>query len=238
MHGQQKNIFVIGDLVVDHTVFIRDTTGEHQQIEHERIYDVVRRLDIAGGAANSARILAVLNRGHTFLWGIIGASNWGTFQSILDNSQGLDGAPTNIEFRAVEDESGAKMNTITRLMLVKDPPNYLEVNIVTRYDDYGHVHVTQDKREAVTYYLERAHNKHGLNAILINDLDMNCLTPALAKKIADFAQEKGIPLFVDPKRDAIRSISARSPRLSRRCTPGGARFHCTRTCTCSWPMGA
>src|SRR5260221_8837924 len=124
MNDVSRNIFVIGDLVVDHTVFVQQPSGPHQNIEGEPVHEVVRRIDRAGGAANTARILAILNTGQTFLWGLTGESNWGPFRSILEKSQAIDGADSNIKFRGVRDETNAQMNTITRLIMVGNPPNY------------------------------------------------------------------------------------------------------------------
>jgi sugar/nucleoside kinase (ribokinase family) len=205
MNDKAANIFVIGDLVIDHTIFVQHPSAPHKEMEDEDIYEVVRRIDTAGGAANSARILAVLNPGRTSLWGLVGRSNWGDFRSILANCHAIDGAHSNVRFRGVRDETQAQMNTITRLVMVEGtPPNYDHKRISkVRFDDYGHLHVSGDKRLSLLYYLERAHQKDKIDAIVINDFDMNCLTPALVKEIAKFANEQTppIPLFVDPKRD-------------------------------------
>jgi sugar/nucleoside kinase (ribokinase family) len=202
MSDVSKNIFVIGDLVIDHTVFVQSPSGPHQNIEEEPIYEVTRRIDTAGGAANTARILAVLNQGYTFLWGLTGVSNWGSFRTILEKSQAIDGANSNIKFRGIHDETHAQMNTITRLIMVGNPANYSSRQHKVRFDDYGHIHVSEDKRRTVLHYLERAHHKHTLHAIVINDLDMNSLTRDLVRHIAKFAnsQNPRIPLIVDPKR--------------------------------------
>lgn len=110
-----KNIIVIGDLVIDHTVFVKDSSPGRATARIP-VYDVVRRLDTDGGAATCARILAVLNPGHTFLWGLVGKSNWGDYRTILEHCQALDGAHANIKFRGAHDETNAQMNTITRLI--------------------------------------------------------------------------------------------------------------------------
>lgn len=88
-----KNIFIIGDLMIDHTVFVTDPTKPHQRAAGEAIYEVVRRQNNAGGASNSARILALLNLGTTYLWGILGKTRWGSFRDILEASNSFDGAP-------------------------------------------------------------------------------------------------------------------------------------------------
>ncbi|HVF55570.1 MAG TPA: hypothetical protein VM934_05440 [Pyrinomonadaceae bacterium] len=235
MNRTSVNLFVIGDLVIDHTIFIQNPSVPHKEIQGESIFEVVRRHDTAGGAANTARMLAVLNQGKTSLWGVMGASNWGDFRTILAKCHAMDGAHSNIELRGVRDETHAQMNTITRLIMVDGmPPNYDNKRThKVRFDDYGHIHVSESKRQTVLYYLERAHQKDGIDGIIINDLDMNCLTPELIKEIAKFAKSQAspIPLFIDPKRDRKKYAgiegTAIFPHLSEWCylvgeTDGGA----------------
>lgn len=216
------NIFVVGDLIIDHTVFVQEHSIPPQQNEPP-VYEVIRRIDTAGGATNTARILAILSSGHTFLWGITGESNWGSFRSILEKSQAIDGPGSNIEFRGVHDETHARMNTITRLFTVDNASNLNNPVYKIRFDDYGHVHISEDKKTTVLYYLTRAHEKHNLDAIIINDYDMNCLTGDMVKEIANFANHpnRQIPLFVDPKysRDKYTDIEGTAilPNLSEWC---------------------
>lgn len=220
-----KNIFVIGDLVIDHTIFLKSRSSEkHNPIGGEKIFKVLRRQDTAGGAANCARILAVINEGQTSLWGVLGQSCWGDFRSILQNCHTMDEADSNIEFRAVEDESNTTMNIITRLIkLDSDKTDYRNRYHELRYDDYGHLHVPDTKRETVLYYLKRSKEKFSqMDAIIINDLDMGTLTKELVQKIADFAYEHEIPLFIDPKRkkDKYEGINATAilPNLKEWCS--------------------
>jgi bifunctional ADP-heptose synthase (sugar kinase/adenylyltransferase) len=222
MPSRNKNIFVIGDLVIDHTVYV-SSEAEIRARQHTGvpIYQVVRRLDTAGGAANCARVLAVLNPGHTFLWGLIGKSHWGDFRSILEHCQLIDGAHSNIKFRGVSDETNAQMNTITRLIGTELVPSYDPPSPIVRFDDYGHVHISEEKRNTVLHYLERVHQKYNLDGIILNDLDMNCLKAEMIKKIADFASKGGIPLFVNPKheKDKYKDIKGKAivPNLSEWC---------------------
>jgi bifunctional ADP-heptose synthase (sugar kinase/adenylyltransferase)/energy-coupling factor transporter ATP-binding protein EcfA2 len=207
MSDKTTNVFVVGDLVIDHTIFVRDASGRHRQIQDEPVFEVIRRIDMAGGAANCARILAVLSQGKTFLWGLVGRSHWGSFLSILEKCHAIDEADSNVEFRGVQDETQAQMNTITRLIMVERRdalPNYSDPVHKARFDDYGRLHVAEDKRQAVLYYLKRAREKDGsVGGIIIHDLGMNCLTREMIKEIAKFANEQTppIPLFVDPKHD-------------------------------------
>jgi sugar/nucleoside kinase (ribokinase family) len=202
MSDISANIFVVGDLIIDHAIFVKELSGAHQQYENDPVYEVIRRMDTAGGTAHTARILAVLNSGRTFLWGIIGESNWGSFRSILEKSQAADGPGSNVGFRGIQDETHARMNTITRLIKVENPSTHSNPRHIARFDDYGHVHVSDDKRLSVLYHLERTYDKHSsLDAIVINDFDMNSLSRDLITKIAEFANSKSpqIPLFLDPK---------------------------------------
>jgi sugar/nucleoside kinase (ribokinase family) len=196
MTKRARNIFIIGDLVVDHTVFVKEADRPHHA---GVVHEVVRRLDTAGGAAHVARILAVLNAGNTFLWGLTGESNWGDFRAILEHCQSLDCADANIKFRGAQDETHAQMNTVTRIIRPENIPAYGPPAAAMRFDDFGHVHISDDKRASVLYYLRRTHEKHTLDAIVLSDLDMNCLKPDLVRKIAEFADEKKIPLFVNTK---------------------------------------
>lgn len=199
MPSTAKNIFVIGDLVIDHTIFVKDSPSERGSTRVP-VFEVLRRLDTAGGAANCARILAVLNPGHTFLWGLIGRSNWGDFRGILEHCQAIDGAHSNIKFRGAHDETHAQMNTITRLIKPENIPSYGPPIAIVRFDDYGHVHISEDRRRTVLHYLKRIPDKYrALDGIVLNDLDMNCLNEELIKRIAEFASEEDIPLFVNPK---------------------------------------
>ena len=196
-----SNIFVVGDLIIDHTIFVNESRYLGR-ISGGPVYRVFRRMDTAGGAANSARILAVLNQGRTALWGLTGESHWGSFRSILENCHRIDGAHSNVQFRGAHDETGAQMNTITRLYVDEDESGDREKLVYkTRFDDYGHVHVPEYKRRALRYYLERSHAKSPVDAIILNDFGMNGLTKELINEIANFAQTQDdslIPLFLNP----------------------------------------
>ena len=194
----RKNIIVIGDLVIDHAIFV-----EERRRTRENEDKVIRRQDTAGGAANTARILAVLNSGKTYLWGVIGTSHWGNFRSILEMSHLLDGALTNVELRGIRDETDAKMNTITRLIVKHGGKQHRK----HRYDDVDHVHVSDTKRKTVLHHLRRiVEDKGGLHAIIINDFDKKCLTKENIEDIYEFAAKHKVPLFVDPKRDGEKYL--------------------------------
>lgn len=197
--------FVIGDVVIDHTIFVRDIKKERQQRGNEGIYEVLRRTDMAGGAANCARILAALSTGQTYLWGVVGRSHWGSFRAILEHSQAVDGSQNNIEFRGVRDETNAQMNTVTRLIVTRESNGEEGFRFGDRFDETHHLHIPPGKRETALYYLKRAHEKLSgdqkgkLDIILIDDFDLGCLTDSIVRRIAEFAERQRIPLFVNPR---------------------------------------
>jgi len=218
-----KNIFVLGDLVIDHTVFVKSRPERpHQPISTEMVYEVVFRQDDPGGAANSARMLAAINEGLTFLWGIVGKSPWGDFRSILVNSTRSNFFKHDIELRGIVDNTGAQMNTITRIVAINEKNNQTEHKV--RFDDYGQSHITDIDRSSALYYIKRAHEKYGLDVILINDLDYGSLTKEIIEQIAEYATNNTrspISLIIDPKRTKAKYENIKAfaimPNLSEWC---------------------
>lgn len=196
----KKSIFVLGDLVIDHVVFVESPKGPHTPAAGETVNVVKRRQDIAGGAANSARALAVMNEGTTYLWGVFGRSHWGTFRQILESSHLLDGVDDGVQLRGVHDETDAQMNTITRILELQNDGSYRRS---MRLDDVNHVHVSENRKlDSILYSLNRIQDsKNQIDAILINDLDKGSLTKRIVTEIyTEFAAKYSIPIFVDPKR--------------------------------------
>jgi len=200
------NVFVFGDLVLDHVIEVTKKGKAYQSIGNEKVYDVRRRISTAGGAANCARALAALGVGRISLWGLAGHSPWGTFPEILKICHTIDGAHTNIIFHGIYDESRL-MNTITRIVMVDD---FGRSTHEARFDDITYVHATDFDITVALNHLENEYDDFGVDAIILNDLDMNALTPALIKGISNFASAKDIPLFIDPKRvwEKYKSIQA------------------------------
>lgn len=191
-----KNIFVLGDLAVDHTVFISNEPPRRRG-RGESVHEVTRRLTTAGGAATVARTIAALNSGRTFLWGILGHSPWGDFRSILNVSQQYDNSPHTVDFRGTSDESGSLMNTVTRVITEPDGGGARQLSF--RFDDHSNLHVTEDRRASALHFLKRAHEKYRLHGIVLRDLDMGALSPDLVLEVAAFAQREAVSLFVSPR---------------------------------------
>ena len=115
----------------------------HQAVDGEAVYEDFRRRDDAEGAANTARILSVMNQGKTFSWGIIRESHWGDFRSIQANSDRLNESIQPIELQGVKDETGVQVNTVTKIIKI-DPTNKTLIREhKVRFDNYGHFHATR-----------------------------------------------------------------------------------------------
>jgi hypothetical protein len=201
---KHANVFVIGDLVIDHTVFVQSAqTGVLEPVARETAFQAQRRLDTAGGAATAARTISVSSNGTTFLWGLLGTSRWGTFRAILENSQALDGAMHPIELRGTQDETDAPMSTVSRLVQVRHEPSTRE-----RYDrkarvvDSSKVHVPLSKLNDVSYQLQLAHEAHPLDAIVLDDLNAGALSPKLIVDISSFTARLDLPLVIRLRRHA------------------------------------
>jgi sugar/nucleoside kinase (ribokinase family) len=196
LSNQQVNIFVFGDLVLDHVILVGKKEREYQSIGSEKIYEVRRRISSAGGAANCARVLASLGAGRVSLWGLTGHSAWGMYPQIISIGHTFDGSHTSVVFHGIHDEA-KQMNTITRIITIDDSGRqYHEA----RFDDITYARATDSDVAIALNHLKNEYQDFGLDAIILNDLDMNALTPDLIKEVAEFAEEKEIPLFVDPKR--------------------------------------
>lgn len=188
------DLFVVGDLIIDHSVFRGPTNPQFE------LPEITSRQDTAGGAATTARMLAVLNNeGTTYLWGVLGSSLWGPFRRILEHSQALDTARETklgqIEFRGAKEETDAPMSTITRVI------EYQEESYRRRsgFCDLGRLHVSEAKRRLVLYHMRSIHpEKSDIRAVIVNDFGLNTLTNRTLGSINAFCNKEDIPLFLDP----------------------------------------
>lgn len=212
------NLFVLGDLVLDHAIFVRRKEKDHQPVGNEKVSEVERRVTMAGGAANCARALASVGRGQVFLWGITGRSPWGDFSDILDRAQTYDGAVWSgrVQLRALHDQS-TRMNTITRLIVIRDDSQDHD----HRFDDTGEVRLTEVTQQTAKDEVRAADVEAGIHAVVVNDLDMGSITAKVMDDLSIFCKERRIPLFVDPKRTAPKykhiSATAILPNLREWC---------------------
>ena len=190
------NIFVVGDVVIDHAIFVVGKAVRFHTVDDEKVYDVRRRVNTAGGAANAARILGSLNRGNTYLWGVTGRSLWGTFSDVLEASEVADVSAPKITLTGYHDDT-VRMNTITRVIRVDGPRHVHQA----RFDDVGSVGPSHLASQSLMHQLQKVHHEVRLAALIISDLDMSALDASLIGDIATFAVRNHILLFVDPKRN-------------------------------------
>jgi hypothetical protein len=212
----RANVFVVGDLVIDHTVFVirpDATKPQPASFSGEEEFQVIRRLDTAGGAATTARLLSALSEGTTYLWGVVGTSPWGTFRESLHNSQSIDGAKRHIELRGVRDETDAPIATVSRLVEVVENQDGNESYVRRgRFIEFGLVHIPAFKRHSVLYHLKRAHaTKTQFDAIVLNDFSLGTLRSRTIKRINRFAGRAKIPIFL-----RIRTNGSRYRRVALR----------------------
>jgi bifunctional ADP-heptose synthase (sugar kinase/adenylyltransferase) len=192
------NIFVLGDLVVDHFIPIVEKPPPFEAALNETVANGLPRRTIAGGAANSARQIAALCRGgRTCLWGPSGASPWGTFLQLLQRSQNIDGVDNPIAYLGSHNEAHPT-NTVTRIVRVSEGRKFTRAY---RIDNLPKIPVADSAIRDVLRYLREEHAQSRIQAILLNDLDMKALSADLVSKVGRFAQRERIPVLVDPKRN-------------------------------------
>jgi len=197
-----SNLIIIGDLLIDHTVFVKGSEIYPLPVPGEMAYQVLRRIDIAGGAATTARAINNISEGTTFLWGLLGASPWGTFRNILANSQALDGAKNRIEFRGVQDETDASLTTISRLVEVyKDDTNGERYIRKARFLDYGQTHIPVIRQlAALRYHFQGINKKSPLSCIVLNDLDLGAIQQTTINEVRRFSKQNNIPIILRARR--------------------------------------
>ncbi len=88
------------------------------------------------------------------------------------------------------------MNTITRVVRIE--PEGVRRRVL-RFDDIQGLPVTENHRRDAIGYLRAEKEEHGIDTIILNDLDMKSLTEGLVCDVGDYANSNAIPLFVDPK---------------------------------------
>lgn len=199
---KQVNIMVVGDIVVDHTIFAVDRAYAHGSEEGTT---VVRRVNTVGGAANAARFLSIFNPGRTYLVGFEGPTMWGSVRDLFKESKVYDGHTRDIDMRLVSAEGDSTIDTINRLVRVSSRQELPQGKRDRRWEDLGNLTIPDYKRNALYDLIEQAHrDSGGLGGIILSDLDRGVLVEPFVKKVAELTQREGIALVVDPKRQGGR----------------------------------
>lgn len=172
-------IAVIGDVMLD-TYF----WGSVSRVSPEApvpVVDVERRTAHLGGAANVATNLLGLGAS-PLLMGAIGSDGNGRLVGELCRAAGL---------------------TAEYLVAAADRPTTTKTRIIgngqqiARVDEESRSYVESSVADTI---IEQLASRADLRGIVLEDYDKGLLSAPMIRRITDHAVERGIPVFVDPKR--------------------------------------
>jgi len=170
---KKKRILILGDLMLDKYIW-----GDVTRISPEApvpVVEVSKDTSCLGGAGNASQNLESLGA-FPILVGVIGEDNEGHWiKKNVSFNEGIfidQARPTTVKTRII-----AHHQQVVRVDWEKKVPisSQMEKNIFN--------FIQQEKYDG----------------ILISDYNKGTLTPSLVKEVLSFAQEKKIPVFVDPK---------------------------------------
>jgi D-beta-D-heptose 7-phosphate kinase/D-beta-D-heptose 1-phosphate adenosyltransferase len=170
---KNEKILVLGDIMLDKYIW-----GHVSRISPEApvpVIEVKGDTSCLGGAGNVSYNLASLGA-KSLLVGVVGNDSEGTWiKKSLPNDQGI--------------------------FLDENRPTIVKTRIIAHQQQV--VRVDKEERRAISSQMEdqifNLIQKEKCNALLISDYNKGTITQALMKKVLDFAQKNGIPVFVDPK---------------------------------------
>ncbi|MEZ4879384.1 MAG: PfkB family carbohydrate kinase [Chitinophagales bacterium] len=174
-----KNILVIGDIMLDQFL-ICDFVEQSKEYTDTPIFHILQQLQFAGGAANVVNNLVGLNC-NVSLIAALGNDNHATqlLQQLLDcNTQSLiqdDGITTTTKTRIFNQEQA--------VCRVDDEQKLLKENIVHSVNNN------------IVEYI----SNNEIDAIILQDYNKGVLQEITINCVLELAQERNIPVFVDPK---------------------------------------
>ena len=175
-----RKVAVIGDIMLD-----KHITGDVNRISPEApvpVSVVTRQRAVLGGAANTAANLAALGC-QVFIAGLIGMDeNGATIKNLL--------AEVGIDSVGLMTLSDYKTTTKVRILGAKQ--QMLRLDFEEKYQISGEIEKQVDK------WIERLKENH-IDSIVISDYGKGLITESLSQRIIQAANEKGIPVLVDPK---------------------------------------
>lgn len=205
---KKVNVFVIGDLVLDHLIPVYVPHGQHPNIDAPDIsgqadYSIIRyglpRQNFAGGAALAARLASkIADRGRVCLWGLSGRSQWGSFHNILEVSQQFDYSENPIHNYAAHSEA-RRLNTSVIIIQANNPPTAgqfgrRELHI---FDLSAH-QVTESEARSAFDHVRNERDKL-IDVMLFSDLNLNAISADIVSAVGNFSYAQGIPLIVDSR---------------------------------------
>ena len=177
----QKNILVVGDIMLDNYIF-----GDINRISHEAPVPILTQTNnkpTLGGAANVAENICKLAK-KVYLAGVIGNDENGTtIKNLLVRE--------NIDRSAVVFDSERQTSTKTRLIAQNQQ--------IARLD--------HEKTKPITEIIENKILEQlkdiipNIDAIIMSDYAKGVLTPKICETIIHMANENKTPVIVDPKND-------------------------------------
>lgn len=178
----QKRILVLGDVMID--AYLR---GKVTRISPEApvpIIELKKSEDRLGGAANVALNLLALGA-KPILCAIIGKDDGGkSFLNLLENRQlSQEGI--------IQDD---KRKTTIKTRVIGDNQHLL------RIDEEEIGSISESQENAVITKVKTLINS-GLDAIILEDYNKGLLTPRVIRSVIEMANNSGVIITVDPKRD-------------------------------------
>lgn len=170
---------VIGDIMLDQFL-ICDFVEQSKEYTDTPIFHIQQQLQFAGGAANVVNNLVGLNC-NVSLIAALGNDNHATqlLQQLLDcNTQYL-----------IQD-NGITTTTKTRI--------FNQQQAVCRIDDEQKI-LTENITSKTNNNIYTFISNNNLDAIILQDYNKGVLQPNTIQHILEIAQQKSIPIFVDPK---------------------------------------
>lgn len=199
-HFPRTKIFVIGDLILD--VFV---WGKVKRISPEApvpVVEVERDTLVPGGAANVANNIAALG-GMVWIAGLIG-KDW-------------EGK------RLIEKIKDRKIKT-DAIIVDQSRPTTIKTRVVAHHQQVVRIdreirHEIRGKQiEKIFKVLSK--NEKKIDGILIEDYGKGVMTQEFVSRLLEFANEKSIPVAVDPKKGHLldyRGISFSTPNYEEAC---------------------
>lgn len=179
----EKKILIIGDVMIDSYLW-----GDVKRISPEApvpILSRTRRENRLGGAANVAKNIQFMGA-EPILAGVLGKdSNAEIFKDLLTQKN-------NIASRYLFTDSSRPTSTKTRIISSGQQLLRIDEEVITP--------LSPDVESAFIQNVLRAFSEQNIDAVIFEDYDKGVITENVIKKVTNTANEKNIPVFVDPKR--------------------------------------
>jgi D-beta-D-heptose 7-phosphate kinase/D-beta-D-heptose 1-phosphate adenosyltransferase len=171
------NIIILGDIMID--INYQSEVNRNAPEADIPIYNILGKNYILGGAANVA--LNLKNLGTDIeLIGLIGNDSYGkTIKDLLDENE--------IKNKLFID---SERNTTQKNRI------FFKNQLNVRYDIENTNDIPPIIQEQIIEYVK---SKKNIDAIIISDYDKGFITEYLCQTIIQFANNAGIPTFIDPK---------------------------------------